>query len=233
MGLFDKLKSRKAVTPEERKLKNIEFLKKMGIDYIDWLPAISSSSEVELKDLYAICKRAVACLLSTQLACDITDECNYMESRSLFLGLLKQYGVEDKLLPKENGLFYNNYDKQDVIDVVWEYECYWALIWALGMISDDEFKQPHSVCDCKKAITLVGNCNSFNEFSRKAKLRDKEEILDMLDLYYRYHWACDHKQADADTNIGNLNPEVVLERRRGLEWLISEEHDWHEIELNT
>ncbi|MCI8654866.1 MAG: DUF4272 domain-containing protein [Clostridia bacterium] len=36
-----------------------------------------------------------------------------------------------------------------------------------------------------------------------------------------------------ETNIGNLNPEVVLERRRGLEWLISKEYDWNNISLDT
>ena len=60
-----------------------------------------------------------------------------------------------------------------------------------------------------------------------------EEVLDMLDLYYRFDWATTNKRIDSNTNIGNLNPEVVLERRRGLEWLISDENDWYDIQLNT
>ena len=36
-----------------------------------------------------------------------------------------------------------------------------------------------------------------------------------------------------DTNIGVLDPEVVLERRKGLEWLISDIDDWNEISLDT
>ena len=55
----------------------------------------------------------------------------------------------------------------------------------------------------------------------------------MLDLFYRYDWACTEKRLNPDTPIGNLNPEVVVERRRGLEWLISEEDDWFDIPLNT
>ena len=55
----------------------------------------------------------------------------------------------------------------------------------------------------------------------------------MLDLYYRYHWACVEKQVNPNTNIGLLNPGVVVERRRGLEWLFSEEDDWNKISLDT
>lgn len=65
------------------------------------------------------------------------------------------------------------------------------------------------------------------------KLRSVEEILDMLDLYYRYHWACVEKRVRPETNIGKLNPEVVMERRKGLEWLINEINEWDEISLDT
>ena len=55
----------------------------------------------------------------------------------------------------------------------------------------------------------------------------------MLDLFYCYHWACVEKQIRPETKIGKLNPEVVVERRKGLEWLISEEKDWDNISLDT
>ena len=66
-----------------------------------------------------------------------------------------------------------------------------------------------------------------------SRLRNVEKILDMLDLFYCYHWACVEKQIRPETETGKLNPEVVVERRRGLEWLISEEQDWNEISLDT
>lgn len=55
----------------------------------------------------------------------------------------------------------------------------------------------------------------------------------MLDLYFRYDWACVEKRVKPETSIGNLNSSVVTERRRGLEWLISEEQDWYDISLDT
>ena len=55
----------------------------------------------------------------------------------------------------------------------------------------------------------------------------------MLDLYYRYHWACVEKRIKPDTIIGSLDGEVVWERRRGLEWLVSDMEDWNKISLDT
>jgi len=92
---------------------------------------------------------------------------------------------------------------------------------------------PTDVCDCQKAIRLVGDCKNFEEFKKQCKLRDIEEILDMLDLHYRYHWATTEKRINPATPIAELNPDVVVERRRGLEWLISSEEDWNEISMDT
>lgn len=231
MGLFDKLKNSKITTPEERRIKNNKLIKKRGIACLDNLPTIESSSNVRLKDLDVICKRAIACLLSIQLACDIEENRNYDKSQKTFYNILKEFNVENYLLEKEKRLFDNSYTEQDVIDVAWSYEAYWALVWALGLINKMKF--PNNICDCEKAITLVENCDNYEAFKNNCKLRDIEDILDMLDLYYRYHWACVEKRVRPETNIGNLNPEVVMERRKGLEWLISNVDDWNEISLDT
>ena len=55
----------------------------------------------------------------------------------------------------------------------------------------------------------------------------------MLDLHYRYHWATEEKRLRPETEIKDLNPDVLMERRRGLEWLISEEFDWFDISMDT
>ncbi|HAV89945.1 MAG TPA: hypothetical protein DCW44_01525 [Eubacterium sp.] len=45
--------------------------------------------------------------------------------------------------------------------------------------------------------------------------------------------SCVEKQIHPETPIGNVNFDVVVERRRALEWLISDENDWFNIDLNT
>lgn len=71
---------------------------------------------------------------------------------------------------------------------------------------------------------------STEEFIRKCKLRSKEEILDMLDLYFRYNWAINDAKVNPTASIGALNPSVVIERRRGLEWIVTKDvEDWYDL----
>ncbi|MDE5985015.1 MAG: DUF4272 domain-containing protein [Eubacterium sp.] len=232
MGLFDKFKRKSIKTPEQRRAASNKKIKDRGIACNENLPVLEDSSQVKLKDMDEICKRAIACLLSTQIAMD-ADTDDYEQSKEMFYKLLKEFGVQKDLLSKEKKVFFGHYSKQDVIDVVWTYEAYWSLVWALGLIDDIGFEYPKDICDCQKAISLVGDCKSYDEFKSKCKLRNTEEILDMLDLYYRYHWATTEKRIRPDTPIGELNKDVVVERRRGLEWLISDVKDWNYISLDT
>ena len=233
MSILDKLKNNKKKSPLDRRTKNNKYIKKMNIACYENLPCIESSEEVKLKDIDTICKRAIACVLSIQVACDIGEKRNTEASQKTVSKLLKDYKVENELLDIEKKLFNNTYKDKDIINITWTYECYWSLIWALGLIDDKEFKIPSDICNCNKAIKIVSDCKTYEEFKNKIRPRNIEEILDMLDLYYRYHWACVEKRLKPDTNIGPLNPEVVMERRRGLEWLISDIKNWNEISLDT
>lgn len=215
MGLFENLFNSKMITPEERRERSNKKIKKLGIACMEQLPMLESSDEVKLKSLDEMCKRAIACLLAIQVACDINSGNDYEESKEIISELLKKYNVEDSMIAKEKSLFDNEFTTQDVVDVAWTYEAYWSVVWALGLINDIEM--PDDICDCQKAITLVIQCESFDEFKAKCHLRSTEKILDMLDLYYRYHWACEEKRIHPETPIGPLSPEVVAERRRGLE----------------
>lgn len=230
MGLFDFLNKPKEVTPQERRSKNNEIIKKMGIACNVNLPMTESSQEVQLKDLDTIARRAVATLLIIQVACDVHNG-NYDEAKEYMPQWLNKFGVMDDLLPKEKSLLEGNFTPQDAIDISWTYEAYWSLVWALGLV--DDMDEPFDICDCNLAIELVTRCNTLKDFKNKCRLRNIEDILDMLDLYYRYHWACVEKQLNPETEIGYLNPGVVVERRRGLEWLFSKEADWNDISLDT
>ncbi len=217
-------------TSKERRAENNEKIKSMGIFCFEDLPVRESSEEVKLKSFDEICKRAIASLIVIQIAYD-TNRGEFEEGKHFFAPMLEKYGVADELISKEQELFNGNYNKQLVLDVAWTYECYWSLVWALGLV--DDITDASDVCDSRKAIELVAQCENYEDFKSKCKLRNIEEILDMIDLYYRYHWATVEKMLYPEKDIGNLDVEVVPERRRGLEWLISDEDDWFEIDLKT
>lgn len=215
----------------DRKEKSNKFIKSLGIDCLETLPLIESSEEVKLKTIDDICKRVIASFLTIQLAFEIEQNDNYEEAVKFFEGLLDKYNIKNCLLPSEKKLFNNKYKQSDILNITWNYETIWALLWALNMVNDMD--KPFSICDVDKIASIIVPCESVKEFKESAKLKDIEEILDMLDLYYRYHWVVVDKELNPETNIGKLNPDVVWERRKGLEWLISNKNDWDEISLDT
>ena len=109
-------------------------------------------------------------------------------------------------------------------------------MWAMGLVEELSF--PSEICDCG----FVMDTFSGGDFSARVKLRDTDEILQALDLIYRYHWACVNARVH-DTSSAGLNEEVVMERRGGLEWLcckgaendnLTDEYNaWDYPDLNT
>lgn len=238
MGLFDKFKGGQVTDPRERRNNTIEQLKKSGIAYNSSLSLTEPSGEIGLKSLEEVKKRSLGSMLCIQLACSISQGENYWETLSFVMQHLQEWNISvDDLLPKERRLIRNKHttegctdeiERQDVIDVAWNYESYWSLIWALDLISDKELKNASKLCNTERAAAISPLILELD-----LKLRNVEKILDMVDLFYCYHWACVEKRIHPDTKIGKLNPEVVMERRKGLEWLISPEKDWDDISLDT
>ena len=150
----------------------------------------------------------------------------------MFTEAFERFGVDNYLNAKEKAVWDGTYTKLDLIHITWEYEIFWVLVWALGIIDTDEIKIPKDPLDYMKAIDIVKDCKSYDDFKAKVNMRSLEEILDMLDLYYRYHWAT-HEYGLKHKGHYKINHEVVVERRRGLEWLVSDADNWFDIYLDT
>ena len=238
MGLFIKSFNHKILTPQERRLKTFEKLKKQKIAVNEYLPLLQPGESVKLKSMEEVKKRALGSMISIQLACSIRNGEDYGNSLVMIRQMMNEWNISiDDLLPKERVLILNKFtqkdntdeiSKQDVIDIVWTYETYYSLIWSLDLIGDREFADASNICNTVRAVSIAGMINDI-----ASGLRNTEKILDMTDLFYCYHWACEEKRIRPETSTGKLNSEVVVERRRGLEWLISEEEDWNQISLDT
>ena len=215
------------MTPEERKQNSENILRKKGVSVSNHLPCFMPASDIKLKSTDDICRRAVAALLTTQAAI-MLDEGDTKQA-DFFIGLMEHFGVKDCLNQVEKRIVGKTCSQQDLTDIVWEYECFWALAWVLGLI--DDITDAENICDCKKAINLVSQCESLDDFKNRCKLRSADEILDMFDLYSRYDWSFFRKKHIPNTTTGNIDGEVVYERRRALIWVISDAKDWYDIQL--
>lgn len=218
-------------TSEQRKAESIVKLAQQDVPYIDWLPPIKSEDETVYKTKETIAKRAIACLISIQAACDQNNDSYTPESAQWCLGLIQQFELEQALTPSEVKILNNEGDAQDVINMIWKYEAYWSLLWALGLVETLEF--PNDTVDCDYAINVVAQCETFEEFMQSVNLRDLETVLDEADLIYRYHWACVNARINQQEMPNGMIESVVSERRAGLDWLIRHDADWDNPDLNT
>jgi hypothetical protein len=218
-------------TKELRKEQSIEKLKKYRIDYINNLPLTYEANEVRMKSVEMIAKRYIANIISIQVACDILNNADIDYSIKFFTDLLERYNVKLDLNELEKKVFNKKADESALINLSWQYESINVLAWILGLKKDLEF--PKEICDVNFLMERIATCKDFDEFIGRCNPTNIEDALDELDLEYRYHWAIVEKRINPSTNIGDLNGEIVVERRRALEWLFSDEEDWNEISLDT
>lgn len=218
-------------TPLQRKNESIQKLKQNLIPYIDHLPVIESVEEVQVRSAEDIAKRAIACLWVIQVACDLNNDQYDDETHEFVLDVLAKMQVLDALTEKEQAILKRDVSEQDVVNMVWKYEAYWVLLWALGIA--DELHYPDNIIDCDFAVQAVTSCETFDAFMSKVKLREIEEILDQADLIYRYDWACVDARLKQQQAPAQLNSSIVVERHGALNWLIQLDSDWDHPDVST
>lgn len=124
-------------------------------------------------------------------------------------------------------------DRRLALNIGWTIECCYSLAWVLGLIPTEEMERPFQMAQAYELFQFIKPFNNFKDFIASCNMRQPPELMDMLDLYYNYHWACVDNRLNPNTKCGDLNEEIVMERRKALEWLFCEDKDWNEISLDT
>lgn len=186
-------------TAQERKDISIEILKSQGVPYIDHLPLRYETDEVTPREKDEVIARAICSYAAIMCACSIRDEGKLAdEDKQGVQGFLdNRYGCIDKLTRMERRVTQGEASRDEAVNMGWKYESLWALMWAMGLV--DELSFPSEICDC----AFVMDTFSGGDFSARVKLRDTDEILQALDLIYRYHWACVNAACTAQTARGS------------------------------
>ncbi len=213
-----------------RKERTIQILKIKNIPYIEHLPVIEEENKITERTKTEIAKRAVACMIAIQMA--IGHQRGFDNTR--ILEVIKKFDVETYLTNNEKNIIYGrDIKEQDIINMTWKYEAYWVLIWSLGLLN--ELNYPSEICDCNYAESILFKHDNFESFLDTCKLRNLSEILDEADLIYRYNWACVNARVSCEQIPSNLNPSIVLERHKALNWLVrySDCDDWDNMPTDT
>ena len=225
-------------TAQERKDISIEILKSQGVPFIDHLPLRYETGEVAPREKDEVIARVICSFAAIMCACTIRDngELTDEDKRGTKDFLNNRFGCLDKLTRMERRVIEGEASYDEAVNMGWKYESLWALMWAMGLVEELGF--PSEICDCKFVMdTFIGD-----DFSGRVKMRGTDEILQALDLIYRYHWACVNARVHGTDSAG-LDEEVVMERRGGLEWLcckgaendnLTDEYNaWDYPDLNT
>lgn len=135
--------------------------------------------------------------------------------------------AEQVLLTKSN----EELSEQESTNLYWYIEALWALMWAGSLIPDLPIHQP--VGD--NMVSLAPNlqeAEGTDKFAAVMRLRPYEEMYRMLDLYYRVHWFTEDARINGYAT-GEISGDVIMERRKALEWLMDKSINWDNVPIDT
>lgn len=211
------------INPEKVKHQNTSYLKSIGVDVIDHLPYIELNKFRSNED---VARRCLVMAALFQLSLGAPNE--FIED---WLG---ENELLDCLTSHEQHLLsspFKEISEQEQTDLYWVIEAVWALVWVGSKHNNLTFNT--GVED-----TLAGMLPSFQknesgaQFIKKFKLRSTKEIFTKLDQFYRAHWYARNNQLVGKSNpVANID--LIIERRKALEWVCNQNVNWDQISLDT
>jgi hypothetical protein len=208
-----------------RKERSEARLRSEGVPFIRHLPRIETRDEVRLRPKEDIAFRSLALTV-------IAAKASGMRQSSVE-NAVKHLGLSSHFSPRERAFILDpRPPHQDVVHFSWGGEAAWPLFWVLGFV--DRLDRPASVVgerDLPQAVHAVQD-DGAQPYIERARLRSLDEVLDEIDLIYRYHWAVREAWLRGHKMPAGLDPGVVAERHHALNWLVvpvdEQPEDWPE-----
>mgnify|MGYP000939998843 CR=1 FL=1 len=195
-----------------------------GVPLNEWLPTVESENEVILPSTEQVAMRAAATIVVALKGQD-TPQTEIDE-------LVSKYELADWFSPDEAKFIADSNPTERERQIqAWRFEAANALLWSLGYVA--RMDGPRSEVDPGKIAAIVLR-RTRAQFIADAKLRSKSEILDQVDLIYRYRWALVDASLHKQAPPSGLSDDIAMERHQVFNWLI--EHattEWDDISLDT
>lgn len=223
-----------------RKERSEKFLNKMNIKINPQLPVIGDENEAKIKSPEKALGRAVTALFASQIAMDCLNEgADIRESAAFFGEMLARFGLTEEPTPDEKAFFaladenVSAPPQETAGNMAWRIEMTVPLLWALGIVK--ELGYPDKVSEYIAEAREIVSCKNFDELMTLVDMRTPLKILDKADLLFRMDWACVDARLKGIDPSGNLNPDVVVEQHKGLNWLIGafDAEDWDNVKPHT
>ena len=152
-----------------------------------------------------------------------------------FKNLLSEMNMDGALAESERKvLSKGKLTEKEEIDLSWSQESLYAISWCLGIFK--EMNSPSKEADLIQMFPGLPPEVELEPFLAKAKLIDKESIVEELEYYYGLQWAIRHPESWSLLNKfkrKKYHLSVIRERRRALEWINDDQLAWDDISLDT
>jgi hypothetical protein len=213
-----------AIDPDAVKRESEAIIRRAGGQICDWLPVLDRDAEP--RGLATVVPRAL--ILNAMLQIYFKAPIAFIKDWITRNGLAKDLsGSERDILERDD----DDLTEQQRINLYWCIEALWTLVWAGQLIDDLPF-------DEGVGNTLASLCPALqrnedgSKLSKKMRLRSSEELFRMLDLYYRLHWWTRNAQLIGQ-ETGEVRLDIIMERRKALEWVMDPACDWDSVEMST
>jgi len=214
---------RNKIKPEKIKDRNTKQLRSNGIEVIEHLPYLDNPDFRQPKE---IAHRTMVLSALFQLHLQAPRE------------IIKKWLEENRLvnyLNKEESEYletdYTELPEQTQIDIYWFVEAIWTFAW-IGGFHNNLTLNTGVEDSLASLIPNIAKNERAEKFISEFKLRNHLEIFEMLDKFYRAHWFARNndltgKQSD------KVDLDIIMERRKALEYTVYREFNWDEISLDT
>lgn len=211
------------VDPQAVKKESETIILRAGGQICDWLPIIESKSTRPSEEIIG---RALIlnAMLNIHFNAPVRVIDDWVSRNNLSQHLTAR---EKELLSRDN----DDLTEQETTDLYWYIEALWSLMWVGSLTKDMPFDQPVEDSMASLVPNLQAN-EDGSKFSQEMRIRTPDEIFKMLDLYFRLHWYARNGKINGDST-DPINLDIVMERRKSLEWVMSPGTNWDSVVLNT
>jgi hypothetical protein len=213
-----------AIDPITVKRDSEAIIRCAGGEICDWLPYLERAAKP--RELEAVVGRALIlnAMLQIYLKAPIAVIKAWITRNGLADNLSKS---KSQILDKDDA----ELTEQDRINLYWYIEALWTLVWAGELIDELPFDEGVGNVLASLCPALKRN-EDGSKLWMKMRLCSREELFRKLDLYYRLHWWTRNAQLTGQDS-GAVRLDIIMERRKALEWLMNPSCDWDSVEMST
>jgi Domain of unknown function (DUF4272) len=194
-----------------------------SVPYLATLPCIESEATCTLRTPSEIATRLLAliCVAVKGEGLEQAELIKFIDAR----GASNLFSPEERAFIDERAP-----SPQDMMQYSWRYEAAWVLAWALHLL-EEPLAMPTAICDVPRLVLMVRDTPDL----AARGTRPLPDILDATDLIYRIHWAVRQAALDGAVPPASLEPGVVMERHKALNWLIgyNDNAAWDDVGTDT